>query len=92
MLRGDVAGSKSQDNFSFRIVRKRQDFLSLPRYLVILQRISRRDTLAIHNHKLPIQIDTNVYIIQPMPPFLVDLILECKFYVAAADLTRVDEE
>ena len=86
-----VAGSKGQDDLSLRVIGKGQDFLGLPGDLVILERIGGRDALAVHDHELPIEVDTNIHIIQPMLPLLVDLVLEGKLYVAAADLAGVDK-
>lgn len=92
VLRSDVAGSKGQDDLPFRVVGKWQNLFSFPCDFVVLERIGGWDALAVHDHELSIEVDTDVHIVQSMPPFFVDLILEGEFYVAAADFSGVYEE
>lgn len=73
-------------------MRKWHDFFGLPGDPVVLEGIGRGNTLAVHYHELFIEEDTDVHVVEPMSPFLVNFVFECEFDVAAAHFTRVDKE
>ena len=68
------------------------DFFSFPGYFVVFKRVGRGDALTVHNQKLFVEVDTDVYVVEPFLPLFVDLVLEGEFDVAAADFSAVDEE
>lgn len=65
---------------------------SFPSDFIIFQGVGGWNTFTVHDHKLLIQNNTDIHIIQPMFPFLIDLILEGELNVAAADLSSIDEQ
>lgn len=68
---------------------ERHDFLGFPGDAIVFEGICRRNAFAVHHHELLIEKDANVYVIQPMLPLLVYLVLESKFDVATAHFPRV---
>lgn len=52
ILGRNVAGSEGEDDFSFGVMRERHDFFGFPSDAIVLERVSRGDTLAIHDHEL----------------------------------------
>lgn len=92
MLRSQVTGAKGQDDFSFRVVGARKDFLGLPGYFVVFKRVSRGNAFAVHDEEVLIEMDANIDFIEAMLPLFIDLVFKGEFDVGAADLPAVDEE
>ena len=82
----NIAGSKCQNDFSFRIIRERHDLFSFPGYFIIFKRVGRRHTLAIHDHELFTKIYANIDVKKTVLPFLVYLVFEGKFNIATTYL------
>lgn len=68
------------------------NFFCFPCYFVVLERVSRWNTLTVHHQKLFIEVHTNIHLVESFFPFLVDLVLESELDVAATDLSAVDKE
>lgn len=72
---------KRQQNLPLRTARPGHNLLTLPRNLIILQRVSRRYGLTIQNNKLLIKMYINIKLIYFMFPFLVYFVFESILYV-----------
>ena len=88
----DITGAKSQNNFSFWIARIGYYLFGFPGDFVISERISWRDTFAIHDHKLFAQDDTDVDLEESMLPLFIYFVLEGELNATCADLSGVDKE
>lgn len=89
---GDVAGAKGEDDLAFRVVGEWHDFLGLPGDLIVFEGVGGRHALAVHHHELSVQVYADVHIVEPVLPFLIDLVLESELDVAAAHLPRIHEQ
>ena len=54
--------------------------------------MSERNTLAVKDHKLLIEIDNNFQIINFALPFFIQFVFESELDAAATDLSRVNEQ